>query len=120
MIKCYKYNTDACCNSVHDDFINDFISNLLTTACTRKFQELEDLVCYGCHPNEYYYTDNELKTIKVCRSFALKLWNATTDDGLEMPTTRFDKCGFKVSNPSFSKLTDKPYLIPSNVFNINI
>lgn len=119
LTQCYKFNSDACCGSVHDNYINDFISNLLTSPCQRKFGELNDLFCYGCNPQEYVFTNSGNNTISICRSFVMQLWNATTYEDLSKPTTRFDSCGFKVnqnSPSSLQALTDKPYIIPSQTF----
>ena len=118
MIKCYKYNSDSCCTSVHDDFITSYISNLLTNSCVRKYKELEDFVCYGCNPKEYAYTISASKSLNFCLSFALRLWNGTVIEDLSKPSTRFDNCGIKVGDSSpaqLKELTDKPYIIPSEV-----
>jgi hypothetical protein len=80
---------------------------------------LEDLYCYGCNPAEFEYTDLIENKINICMSFAMRLWNATTPEDLYKPTTRFDNCGFKVSDSSLSGLKKvskgKSYVIPSEV-----
>ena len=55
LITCYKYNNEACCLSVHDDYIKDQLSSMLTDSCLGKYNELEDLMCLGCHPFEMEY-----------------------------------------------------------------
>ncbi len=118
MIKCYKYNSNACCTSVHDDYITNYISSLLTNSCVRKYKELESFVCYGCNPKEFLYTDPQAKVLNFCLSFALRLWNATTIEDLSKPSDKYDNCGIKVGSDSPQKLqelTDKPYIIPSEV-----
>ena len=115
--KCYKYNNEACCLSVHDDYINEQINMLLSESCIRKYAEFENLMCFGCHPMESKYIDKEKLTIKICKKFALRLWNnSETDDAniLNKTTTIFDNCGFKVE--LFDNLTDKKYIIPSQTF----
>ena len=72
--KCYQYNNNACCTSVHDDIISQMTSNLLTDPCLRKYPELEQLMCLGCHPLEFSYIDVETKTLNICMSFAMLLW----------------------------------------------
>lgn len=79
----------------------------------RKYSELEDLMCFGCHPLESHYIDRTSKTIRMCLDFALRFWNATTEEELNRPTKRFDNCGFK--KPSFITY-DQKYIIPSQFF----
>ena len=48
----------------------------------------------GCaHLESIYIVDGHLK---LCKKFALALWNATTEEELKLPTKRFDNCGFLV------------------------
>lgn len=110
-MRCYRYNNDACCNSVHDQYIDTEINNLLTPSCLRKYPELEDLFCLGCHPAEPYYTNRDSKIIDICLSFVVNIWNSTNIDS---STTRFDNCGFKVTQ-NLQDYTDKNYIIPSQV-----
>ena len=35
--KCYKYNNEACCMSVHDDYIENYVSSILSPSCIRKY-----------------------------------------------------------------------------------
>ena len=62
----YRFNNNACCTSVHDDYIYTAISNLLTTSCMRKYTELEELMCLGCHPYESSYIDREKRRVYIC------------------------------------------------------
>ena len=119
--KCYKYNNEACCLSVHDDYINEHINMILSESCIRKYAEFENLMCFGCHPMEskYIYIENGISKIKICKAFALRLWNnSDTDDEeiLNKKTTIFDNCGFKVELDGLSNLTNKSYTIPSQTF----
>ena len=114
LVKCYKYNNQACCMSVHDDYISTQLNNLLTTSCLRKYSELEDLMCLGCHPFEMYYIDKENKVLNMCMSFALRLWNASDESELSLPTTKFDNCGFKAFGQYIEN--GQKYLIPSQTF----
>lgn len=128
LTKCYRFNNNACCTSVHDDYINTSIGNILTTPCMRKYTELEELMCLGCHPYESQYIDRTTSTLYICNSFAYKLWNASSVEELNQPTRKFDNCGFKISdylaaNSSISKrgqLKDispnGQYIIPSESF----
>ena len=116
--KCYKYNNEACCLSVHDDFISNYVDSILSPSCVRKYTEFENLMCFGCHPLENYYIDSEKKQIRICKSFADRFWNSTDEEGgLEKPTTIFDNCGFKVDLPELEILANgSNYIIPSEVF----
>ncbi len=87
------------------------INNLLTPSCLRKYPELEDLFCLGCHPNEPAYVNRESKTIDICLTFVRNIWNSTD---LSSPTTRFDNCGFKVPD-NLKPYSKKNYIIPSQV-----
>jgi hypothetical protein len=113
-MKCYSYNNLACCNSVHDSYIQDKLSSILTDPCLRKYKPLETLFCYGCSPLEYKYTNNDKKSITICKSFLQSVWNSTD---LDSSTTLFDNCGFKMNDElrNFG-LTDKEYIIPSKVW----
>ena len=122
--KCYKYNNEACCLSVHDEIINDHINNLLSTSCIRKYSQFENLMCLGCHPLERNYIDTDRQVIRICRSFAESMWNNTeNDDGLNYPTKIFDNCGFKATDDIIDKLDNlsrpyrnQKYIIPSETF----
>ena len=116
LLKCYKYNNDACCLSVHDDYIETYINQIFSPACVRKYPLFEILMCLGCHPSEYKYlniTENK-KIIYVCRSFAEELWGGD----LNSPSTVFDQCGFKVETEFLTKgkFENRSFLIPSYEF----
>ena len=72
--KCYKYNTGACCNSVHDETINSNLANLLPSSCLIKYPLLIDLFCLGCSPFQTHFTDKKAKKLKICKSFLESLW----------------------------------------------
>ena len=114
LLKCYKYNNDACCLSVHDDYIETYINQIFSPACVRKYPLFEILMCLGCHPSEYKYLNLTEKKINMCRSFAEELWGGD----LNYPSTVFDQCGFKVETDILtnSKFQNYSYLIPSDVF----
>ena len=121
--KCYKYNNEACCKSVHDDYINEYIGKILSPSCIRKYTEFENLMCFGCHPLERNYVDKETKVIRICPSFAYRLWTQDEKENdkevLDKPTKVFDNCGFKVELKDLRDLvneTTKTYIIPSIVF----
>ena len=82
----------------------------------RIFPELEDLLCFGCSANEGKYRTED--TIKVCKSFAKKIWKAKSDEDLYKPSTRFDGCGLLSEDNSFDSIegADKGYIIPSKIF----
>lgn len=110
-MKCYKYNKQACCTAVHDDYISNKVKDLLTDSCIRKYQKLEDLFCLGCNPAESKYLVNN--KLRICSSFLEALWNTTE---VNSPTKTFDNCGFKISeNLAQYNLTDRGYIIPSKV-----
>ena len=111
LVKCYKYNNEACCMSVHDDYISNYISSILTDPCLRKYSEFEDLMCFGCHPLEKFYINFSNNTIFICEEFAMRLWNATDLNELNQPTTIFDNCGFKVD--FLGDNADDKFIIPS-------
>ena len=121
LAKCYKYNNEACCMSVHDEYIDGYINSILSEPCIRKYSDFENLMCFGCHPLENRYIDHDKKLIRICRNFALNLWNGPEreeDDyeSLNKPTTIFDNCGFKVDLEILSDLTNENYIIPSEKF----
>ena len=77
----------------------------------RKYTELEELMCLGCHPYESQYIDRDTTTLYICNSFAYKLWNASSVEELEQPTRKFDNCGFKISDylAGNSSITKRKY-----------
>ena len=93
LVKCYRNNNAACCVSAHDQYIQDAMSSLLTSACEREYTELEHYFCYGCHYTEPEITDNTNKVIKMCESYVERLWGGAVDK----PTSKFDECGMTVN-----------------------
>lgn len=117
LTKCYRFNNNACCTSVHDDYIYTAISNLLTTSCIRKYTELEELMCLGCHPYESSYIDREKRRVYICNAFAMKMWNASNVEELSKGSRKYDNCGFKIT-PSLVNVTNasRHFIIPSETF----
>ena len=126
LLKCYKYNNDACCLSVHDDYIDTYINSIFSPSCVRKYPLFEILMCFGCHPNEHNYINitSEKKSIRICRQFAEDLWGGD----LNNPTNIFDQCGFKVetedvkcdkrmSDEDSKAVVDMLYLFPNGFKN---
>ena len=120
LLKCYKYNNEACCLSVHDDYIDTYISSLLSPSCIRRYPLFEILMCFGCHPNERKYINITTKEIRICKEFAQELWKENEeqkDIDLNSPSKVFDQCGFKVDTAYFSeRFKGQAYIIPSEVF----
>ena len=57
--------------------------SFLPDSCLRKYPEFEDLLCLGCAPLESKYVVGDNKdTLRLCKKFALALWNATTEEEL--------------------------------------
>lgn len=48
----------------------------------RKYSELQDIMCFGCHQFETLYEDKDKKLIHICPQFAMLFWNATTVEKL--------------------------------------
>ena len=91
LIKCYRNNVNACCVSAHDDQITRVMLNFLPNSCQRKFSEMEQYFCYGCHytePTSTYVNENQ-KIIYICYDYAYRLWGGD----LTQPTTQYDECG---------------------------
>ena len=51
-------------------------------------------MCIGCHFMQPAVTDNEKKEIRICKSYAQKIYG---NEDLEKPTTKFDSCGLYIS-----------------------
>lgn len=124
--KCYKHNEEACCNIINDGVISEYIESYIPEDCLRIFPELEDLLCFGCSANEAKYRseDNDNKVIRVCKSFAKKIWKVDNDADLNKPSTRFDGCGLLAEENNFAELLESEgdededinYIIPSKEF----
>ena len=112
LLKCYKYNNEACCLSVHDDIIDTYINDILSPSCIRKYPFFEILMCFGCHPNEHNYINKTTNEIRICKSFAEEMWGGD----LDKPSSVFDQCGFKVAIDTLKDKYNKSYIIPSNEF----
>lgn len=89
LTKCYRFNTSACCVSAHDASIQDTYGSFLSSQCQREYDYLEDYFCFGCNPAQGDFTDEANKVIRICESYAKRLWN----EDLLMPTKTFDNCG---------------------------
>ncbi len=91
LIKCYRNNVNACCVSAHDDYITKAMADFLPNSCQRKYAEMEQYFCYGCHYTEptATYTDTTNKVINICYDYAVRIWGGD----LTQPTTIYDDCG---------------------------
>ena len=89
LTKCYRYNKNACCVSIHDSGIQSDYSSLLSSQCQREYDYLEDYFCFGCNPSQDQYTDPIAKTIVICKSYAENVWGGN----LLQPSSTFDNCG---------------------------
>ena len=79
-------------------YIYTAISNLLTNSCIRKYAELEELMCLGCHPYESSYINGGKRVVYICNAFAMKMWNASTVEELSSGSRKYDNCGFKITS----------------------
>ena len=48
-------NQEACCVSAHDGTIESQYQELLTPACLREYEVLEQYFCLGCSPDMYNF-----------------------------------------------------------------
>ena len=78
---------------------------------------MEDLLCFGCSANEAKYRTDD--TIKVCKSFAKKIWKVKNDEDLNKPSDRFDGCGLLAEDNNFNQIDvdGRGYIVPSKKFN---
>ena len=91
--------------------------SFLPDSCLRKYPEFEDLLCLGCAPLESKYVVGDNKdTLRLCKKFALALWNATTEEELNQPTKRFDNCGFLVPDGFLDSQNPTPHYINDDWF----
>ena len=75
----------------------------------REYPEFEDLLCLACAPLESIYYDSTTKILKICKQFAMKLWNATTEEELSKPTKRFDNCGLYTQENFKTEVGEKDF-----------
>jgi len=114
LLQCYLYNSNSCCVSVHDDYIQTFVAGLFSNSCKTQYAGLVSLLCFGCHPSQFNYTDTVNKIIYLCDSYIPYLWGSPN---YTSPTTVFDNCGIK--GAPFAKYlnnTSAQYVIPSLAF----
>jgi hypothetical protein len=107
LTQCYKYNTESCCVSGHDEEISNKFKGLLSSTCLREFPDLEVYMCFGCNPLQPKYVDTATKKIRVCKSFADALFASTK--------SKYDACGLKDTTgkyilPSFHFQTSASFL----------
>ena len=55
LTQCYKMNQEACCVSAHDGSIESQYESLLTPACLREYEQLEQYFCLGCSPEMFNF-----------------------------------------------------------------
>lgn len=92
LTQCYKYNTESCCVSGHDQEIAEHFKSHLSDTCLREFPELEVFMCFGCNPDQPKFVDLAKKEIRICKGFAKALFD--TD------RTQYDACGLRLSGSS--------------------
>ena len=95
----------------------DQLNAILTESCLGTYIELEDLICLGCHPFEMYYVSENAKgnkELRLCKDFAKRLWGAKSDDDLNLPTRKYDNCGFK--SGYFYPEAESQFIMPSQNF----
>merc|ERR1711907_481088 len=88
LTQCYKYNQGACCVSAHDDFIKGEFEKLLSETCRREYPSLEYWYCLACNPDQPSFVDSSTKEVRVCQSYANKLFSGDT----------YDNCGLNDKN----------------------
>jgi hypothetical protein len=106
---------------VHDEEIAGALEGddgLLPEACKRKYAELDDLFCLGCHAKEPDYNKKDDQVLVLCKSYVMRLWNVTDVKDLDKPTSRFDNCGFKAVKYLEPLADGKSYVMPSQVLKI--
>ncbi|TNV75842.1 hypothetical protein FGO68_gene17230 [Halteria grandinella] len=98
--QCYIFTKDSCCTSVHDEAIQTKLSKLVSDSCMDNFDELIQYFCLGCYKNEGSYVNMTTKTIRICKTFAARVWSGGNPDtdSLNNPQTTFDNCGLDVGN----------------------
>ena len=88
--------------------IKEAFEEVIPETCLNQFLIWELLDCVGCNANEPYFTDHKTKTIWLCKKFVERLYSKHDGDrvfsaysaehhkevNLDIPTTKFDKCGF--------------------------
>lgn len=83
---------------MHDFIIEKRLNDLSSERCQEAYEEIEKLFCVSCDPKQANYLNFTLKTFRICKSYADRLWNDTSVPNgtpLTAPTTRFDSCGFR-------------------------
>lgn len=117
LLQCYRDNAESCCNSEADDYIKQKYEEMFTASCKRKFPHLEIYWCFACNRNQFKFTDVvknvagvvTSRKIKLCKSFAEKIWDSDVLGSLDKATTGYDKCGIKVGGNT----EHNPYKLPS-------
>lgn len=74
---------------------------------------MQDIFCLACNPSENYFINSKIKKIYFCEDFAKAIW---LQENINNATEAYDRCGFKVTE-TFTNLTAKNYIIPSQVIN---
>ena len=104
----------SCCSSTHDENINNKLYDLLTYDCIGLFENIQDIFCLACNAGEMFFANKKTKTIEICYELAKAIWKS---DNLNNVTTGYDTCGYKTPY-YFEDLTNKNFIIPSQVINI--
>ena len=68
------------------------MTSFLSPSWDRRFDDLEFYFWVGCHSDQPMATNSTAKTLKLCKSFAERVWGTP----LTSPTTQYDNWGFSV------------------------
>jgi len=101
---CTAYVGASCCALAHDsDISDDFASSFANGLfCSNNFANLKPIFCIACNPRQPDFTDLTTKTVRVCQSYADKLF--PINDLTAM--AKYDTCGMYLRGVNNSRYTD--------------
>ncbi|CDW73053.1 UNKNOWN [Stylonychia lemnae] len=96
--ECYQYTKASCCTTAHDEKIKDGLISLVSDTCHENFDDLLQYYCFGCYQSQPQYTDVKAKTIRICKSFANRIWGGLETGDISKQADVFDNCGLNVDD----------------------
>jgi hypothetical protein len=96
---CYRNTRDSCCSSGHDEEIADKLKLLISEPCLEEYDHLIQYYCFACYSQSAKFAVNATKTLKICKSFAERVWAGGEYDLKSLsdgkPRSTYDNCGLK-------------------------
>ncbi len=112
---CTQYATDSCCTGLHDKQIQ----MTLHSDADNSSPDLRNYMCFGCSSSQPKVTDETTKTIRICSTFAERLWSGKENNGAELSKTQniYDDFGLRHKDGKTILIQSKDLTNATDFFN---